>query len=557
MLPIKRRSLIQHVAAWSSGALVLARSAESKTPPVEFLHGVASGDPDHHSIVIWTRVSGSDEPVEVYWEVATNPDFKDIVVHGRTTTTRYRDHTVKALAAGLRAGSTYYYRFRANNQVSVTGRMRTLPKGQLDHLGLALVSCSNFAFGYFNPYDAIANDSDIDFVLHLGDYIYEYGRNGWGGDTASKLGREHEPPHEIVTLSDYRQRHAQYKTDLGSQAMHAAHPILLVWDDHESTNNPWLNGAQNHQEPSEGLWRDRRDAALRAYYEWMPLREPEIDEPREKLWRHFQFGTLATLTTLETRHTGRAKQIDYRDHIENIHTQTDAEWFKDEILAKPNRTMLSQEMESFLAIKVKESVEEQIPWRLIGNPVPIANMPVPNLAEHGIELPNQQAAVDSANPNLLWKGRFNLPFYLDTWDGYPWARERFYNLCAASGATDLIVLTGDSHSFWSNTLQDGAKRQMGVEIGTAGVSSPGDFIEQGFDPHTAARIDQIFAEEIEEVRWTDNLHQGYVKLRLSEKAIQTSYIAVSTVSEPAYKVLSIREERITKKGSSVGFVDAQ
>jgi alkaline phosphatase D len=287
----------------------------------------------------------------------------------------------------------------------------------------------------------------------------------------------------------------------------------------------------------------------------MPLREPEITEPREKLWRHFQFGNLATLTTLETRHTGRAKQIDYSDHIANIQSQTDADRFKDEILAEPNRTMLSKEMETFLAIKVKESVAGQIPWRLIGNPMPIANMPVPNLAEHGIKMPNQQAAVGGYTPDLLWKGRFNLPFYLDTWDGYPWARERFYNLCAASGATDLIVLTGDSHSFWSNTLQDGAKRQMGVEIGTAGVSSPGDFIEQGFDPDIAARIDQIFAEEIEEVRWTDNLHQGYVKLRLSQEEIQTSYVAVSSVVEPVYEVFSIREERITKKGSSVGFVD--
>ena len=176
-------------------------------------------------------------------------------------------------------------------------RTRTLPSGATESLGIALASCSNFAFGYFNAYRAIAEDESIDFVLHTGDYIYEYGADGWGAETAERLGRVHEPAHEIVSLADYRARHAQYKRDPDSQAMHATHPLMCCWDDHESTNNPWSGGAQNHQ-PEEGSWNERRDASVRAYYEWMPIREPEGGLRPIDFWRVYSFGDLATLVTL-------------------------------------------------------------------------------------------------------------------------------------------------------------------------------------------------------------------------------------------------------------------
>ena len=184
----------------------------------------------------------------------------------------------------------------------------------------------------------------------MGDYIYEYAATGWGAQTALALNRAHSPINEIVSLQDYRERHAQYKADPDSRRMHAAKPLLLVWDDHESANNPWVDGAQNHQPDEEGRWIDRRDSAIRAYYEWMPIREPNTGADRKAFWRSYQFGNLATLINLESRHTGRSKQIDYADHAHQITSEADAEAFLHDILGAPGRTMLSAHMLSLIHI---------------------------------------------------------------------------------------------------------------------------------------------------------------------------------------------------------------
>ena len=281
-----------------------------------FAHGVASGDPGTTSVVLWTRVSGSQGNVPVLWAVADNPDFRRPVATGSLTTNADRDYTAKAVATGLEPGKRYYYRFRASGTESPTGRTRTLPIGRVDKLVIAAVSCSNYPFGYFNAYEAVADDPEVDVVVHLGDYIYEYSEDGYGGEAGKRLGRIHDPRHEMVSLEDYRRRHAQYKTDRGSLAMHAMHPLIHTWDDHESTNNPWKDGAQNHQ-PEEGDWEARRARSLQAYYEWMPSREPSDRRPEER-WDHFKFGDLASLYTLESRHTARSEQINLADYREQM-----------------------------------------------------------------------------------------------------------------------------------------------------------------------------------------------------------------------------------------------
>jgi len=538
------------------GAMTLSWSGMLLTQQATevFRHGVASGDPDHRSVVLWSRVEPTPAAAIVTWEVAADPAFKHIVKIGEVSTDQHRDYTVKVLVDGLAPGKTYYYRFHANHQTSPTGRTRTLPVGKLDRLGLALASCSNYAFGFFNAYEVIANDSEVDFVLHLGDYIYEYGADGWGADVASRLGRVHFPAHETVTLQDYRQRHAQYKADPQSQAMHAAHPLLAVWDDHESANNPWQGGAQNHQPSSEGSWLDRKQASLRAYYEWMPIRELGPGGNREAYWRTYQFGDLATLVTLETRHTARAKQIDYADHIHAIQSVAQARRFEREVLGAPGRRMLSEQMERALHTSLKASINAGQPWRLIGNAIPMARTPVPDVSKvlgthsvNGTQVPGVQA-------DLVWKGRFNLPFYLDSWDGYPWAREQFYRLCQSAGADDLIVLTGDSHSFWANRLFDARGAPMGVELGTAGITSPGDFIESGYDPSTAAKLDNLFAEAIPEILWTDNMHQGYVRLVLRNSQARVGYVAVNTVLQKDFSHQEVRSETIVHRNGSVGYL---
>ena len=268
----------QAVLGVSSTLLLPAACSTTPTGPNDrsdavFAHGVASGDPDHSSVVIWTRVSGFPGPVDVDWYVATDRRLRNVVARGRYATNADRDHTVKVVAHGLQPGRDYYYQFEMNGATSRLGRTRTIPEGHLEQLVIAVVSCSNYPFGYFNAYEVIANDPQIDIVVHLGDYIYEYDENSYGGETGRRIGRIHEPRHETVALGDYRQRHAQYKSDLASLAMHARHPLVAIWDDHESANNPWMQGAENHQ-PEEGSWSTRRAASLKAYYEWMPARDP-------------------------------------------------------------------------------------------------------------------------------------------------------------------------------------------------------------------------------------------------------------------------------------------
>lgn len=541
-----RRAMIAGMGGVAAvAALPVPLSAQSAS---RFRHGVASGDPDSSSVVLWTRVSGEQGKVAVEWQLARDARFARVIRSGTAETGPERDHTVKVLAEGLPAGGRFWFRFRAGGEFSPVGRTRTLPVGHVPKLGIALASCSNYAFGFFNAYDAIARDPGVEYVLHTGDYIYEYGANEWGSAVAHKIGRVHEPANEIVSLSDYRTRHAQYKTDAGSRAMHAAHPLLCCWDDHESANNPWMGGAQNHQSDKEGDWAARRAASIQAYYEWMPIREPQPGRTRAEFWRGYSFGDLATLFTLETRHTGRAEQVDYLKLKDRIESLADARRVEAETIGAPGRTMLAPALEADLSAALARSVASKQPWRLIGNPMPIARTRVPDVVKLGI-IPDPFAGNGGADEAkiLAWKGKYDMPFYPDTWDGYEWARERLYKLSRDAGAGDLVFLTGDSHSFWANRLADASGRSAGVELGTAGISSPGDFVESGFGLETAARLDGAFAEHNPEVVWTDNLHQGYVRLDLAPTQAEAAFVAVDTVLTPVYRARTFKRFAIARR----------
>jgi alkaline phosphatase D len=539
---ITRRTTLAGLSA-AAAVAVLPREAAAANPL--FRHGVASGDPDATSVVLWTRIS-TGAALTVEWELAADAKFAQIVQRGTVQTGPERDYTVKAFAEGLSPGGRYYYRFRASGALSPVGQTRTLPTGKLDRLGIALASCSNYAFGFFNAYDAIARDPAVEFVLHTGDYIYEYGADGWGGDVAKKLGRVHQPANEIVSLSDYRTRHAQYKTDAGSQAMHAAKPFLACWDDHESANNPWTGGAQNHQPDKEGDWATRRAASIQAYFEWMPVREPGAGRTRMQFWRTYAFGDLATLSTLETRHTARAEQIDYLSYSKTIASHADARAMERDAIGAPGRRMIAPELEADLTAAWARSKQLGQPWRLIGNPMPIARTRVPDVVALGlIPDPAKQAKPSDDAQILAWKGKWNLPFYPDTWDGYEWARERLYTQARSAGVNDLVFLTGDSHSFWANRLADAAGKPTGIELGTAGITSPGDFIGSGFDPVTSAKLDRALEEHNPEVVWTDNLHQGYVRLVLARSGGQADFVAVDTVLTQRYRTRSVKRVAIS------------
>jgi alkaline phosphatase D len=560
LAPVSRRTTLTGLAATTFlAALPLRARAQDFPPSSTFRHGVASGDPADDSVVIWTRVT-APAAATVDWEVSVEADFAKILQQGSFETGPERDHTVKVLVEGLHPGASYFYRFRLGDAVSPHGRARTLPTGPLDRLGIALASCSNYAFGFFNAYDAIAKDPAIDFVLHTGDYIYEYGQDGWGGEVSRLLGREHQPAHEIVSLADYRTRHAQYKSDPGSRAMHAAHSLLACWDDHESANNPWTGGAQNHQPETEGDWAARRTASIQAYFEWMPVREPEWLEQkgrsRMQFWRGYSFGDLATLFTLETRHTGRAEQIDYMDFAKS---ETDAEDIGKKVeqaINEPGRAMLAPELEADLSATLRQSVTDGQPWRLIGSPMTIARTRVPDVVALGLlPDPADDPKASLERKALAWKGKWNLPFYPDTWDGYEWAREQLYKLSRDAGAEDLIFLAGDSHSFWANQLADTDGRPAGIELGTAGISSPGDFMASGFGAELSPKLDQAFMDHNEEIVWTDNMHQGYVRLELAHNGAETKFIAVDTVLSEQYRASVLREFSLSRERGSVFLKD--
>lgn len=554
---LNRRQALALLAA-AGATTACSQPTEHKTPDAAdtstpFRHGVASGDPLTDSVVIWTRVTTESGQETVAWEMAKDADFQNIIFSGETQANAAADHTVKVIVGGLEAGKTYFYRFALGEKQSITGRTKTLPAGSLEKLGIALASCSNYAFGFFNAYDAIAKDESIDFVLHTGDYIYEYGgEEGWGHETAKVIGRVHMPEHEIITLADYRMRHAQYKTDAGSIAMHAAHPMIACWDDHESANNPWKDGAQNHQPDTEGDWGVRRAAALQAYYEWQPIREPEAGKTRAEFWRSYAFGDLATLITLETRHTARGEQVDYGKYFDTIKTQEDRDSFMADVMNDPSRKMISEGMEDEIRNSFGASVASGQPWRLFGNASPIARMLVPDVLALGIDPSHQSGGgVPGAGADMFWKGKWNLPFYTDTWDGYPVAREELYDLCRGVGASDLVFLTGDSHSFWANSLFDEEGQPVGIELGTAGISSPGDFVESGWDEETSKRLDALFAEQLDEVEWTDNMHQGYVRVVMTPDELVGTFVGVDTVLKPEYKTLNLKTVRVIHKDGSL------
>jgi phosphodiesterase/alkaline phosphatase D-like protein len=554
-------------AALTSGLAIGAAScatAPKMTPYVAvseaatgvFSHGVASGDPAATSVVLWTRISPAEDGSRalVHWEIAGDETFAAIVGSGEATTGLSRDWTVKALADGLTPGATYYYRFRIGEAVSPVGRTKTLPEGAVDKARFAVMSCSNYPFGYFNVYDLVARQDDLDAVIHLGDYIYEYGRDGYGGDAGAALGRPHEPANECVTLSDYRLRHAQYKADPASRAMHARHPLIAIWDDHETSNDSWKGGAQNHDPESEGDWEARRRAALQAYYEWMPVREPDMTP--EAFFRSFSYGDLLTIAALETRLMARAQQFEYSDAISTLQTQEDIDRFKDQILWDETREMLGAAQIDYFDRTLRASVAAGQPWRLIANQVIMAKMISPDLTPHVTEedIAALEQQWDQARA-FVKSSTLGLPVNLDAWDGYPAARERFYDMVRDAGAKGMIVVTGDTHTWWANDLVDRSGGHMGVELGAHSVTSPSPYRNEFLDGK-GAEYALLTNRENKDIRFISGEYHGFIDLTITREAARAEYTAVDTIESGNYNAFTRAAFDVAKMGDSAQFVDA-
>jgi alkaline phosphatase D len=429
---------------WSAAASSLLLPAAGPQPqslagqPSKFFqHGVASGDPLTDRVILWTRVTppdGSARPVDVRWQIAADPALSRPIRSGSTVTTGDRDFTVKVDTAGLSPGTPYFFAFEAFGERSGTGRTKTLPASTVNTVRLAVVSCANYPAGFFNAYACIANRPELDAVVHLGDYIYEF-ENGRFGDGAP-LGRVPQPTTEAVTLADYRLRYATYRTDPDLQRVHAQHPFIVVWDDHELANNAWSDGAANHNpERGEGDWATRRAAAWRAYLEWMPVREPGGTGIR--LYRDFKFGSLVDLIMLDTRSL-RDRQVDADDLTG---------------LTAERRTLLGLDQEQWLLGRLRASQKADTRWRLIGQQVMFSSI-----------VPSGRSV---QNP--------------DTWDGYQGARNRVLQAFEQDKIRDVAFLTGDVHSSWAfDVPRDPWKTyspatgtgSLAVELIAPAVSSP-------------------------------------------------------------------------------------
>ena len=530
---------------------------------LDFDHGVASGDPLADRVVLWThaKVRGSDEPVELEWEVAEDNAFARVVARGRVVASAASGHTAKVDATGLAAGRDYFYRFRRGRDVSPVGLTRTLPAADVAEVRFAVMSCTNYPAGFFNVYAEVAR-SDAQYAIHLGDYIYEYEAGGYASADAERLGRVVDPANELKTLDDYRRRHAQYKRDPDSKVLHARLPLIAVWDDHEIANDAWTDGAENHDPAAEGAWAARKAAALQAYHEWMPIRG---GADRARIWRRFDFGRLVSLHMLDTRLFGRERQLSLTAlaGLEGEAAQAQAL----AAFASPTRQLLGAEQFAWLQQQMAQS---DAAWQVLGQQVLMARMEFPasilaalNPESLGSPEAQQQAlvAIESyltakATPPAqrtpeqaaLTDPAANplLGYNLDAWDGYPAAREALL-MAARTLGKRLVSLAGDTHNAWHadltlKGLADPALAgvKVGEEFATASVSSPG--LETYLAALPPQQVKGIFEAVVDDLNWMDPSRRGFLRMRFGADRADGQWIFVDTIASRSYSA-SVGHER--------------
>lgn len=546
---IQRRDFIRGIGALSVAAVAVPVHAVAA--PFSFQHGVASGDPLTDRVVIWTRVTTpQNNPVAVIWEVAQDEDFRRVLRRGRVLATAAQDHTVKVDVAGLPADARLWYRFSIGQTVSPVGRTRTLPAGRLERLDLAVFSCANYPAGYFHAYREAAKLDDVFASVHLGDYLYEYPRGGYASRDAATLGREVDPAGELLVLSDYRQRYAQYRTDPDLQALHARMPMIAVWDDHEIANDTWKAGAENHDPATEGDFFARRAAAVQAYHEWMPTRVTNPARP-ERIYRSFTFGDLVSLHMLDTRIIARDRQLEYANFFGA--SGFDAAAFA-AAMGNPARQLLGTEQSTWLGAQVAASTAR---WQVLGQQVLMGRMNIPAPIVLGqISFSAYSALLQKAalHPELLTTAEQAvlaqpaIPYNLDAWDGYAVARETLLGTMRALDR-NLVVLSGDTHNAWANDLLDFAGRRVGVEFATPGVSSPG--LEEYFPLENPLAVAAGLTQIIGPLQYANTADRGFMVVTATQTECTARWIYVSTVKStgyvrvdgPAWKTLPGAEHR--------------
>jgi alkaline phosphatase D len=530
---MKRRQAIKITSVGAIGLSASISSSCSKNT-YSFNHGVASGDPLEDRVILWTRVTPQQAgPVEVILEVSENKNFSKVAYSKKLHTSSLSDYTIKydfLAKQYCNSDNGFFYRFRAGNSVSETGRSKTFSKN-IKSAKIAIFSCSNFPAGYFNAYQAAAEKNDLDLWLHLGDYLYEYPMGGYATENAEKLGRAPIPIHEMITLSDYRQRHAQYKLDQGSIALHKHAPLIAVWDDHEFSNDAWKRGAENHSEDgSEGDFYSRRSAAIKAYYEWMPIRE---QQNKRKIFRDFKIGKLMHLIMLDTRQFGRDKQIQPKDYLSKSGFNQ-AKFYND--LNSEYRELLGAEQFSWIEDKILNS---NAAWTIFGQQVLMTKLKFPDISK----LIKAEEIPDFLKPYLKLLG-LGIPSNLDAWDGYPAARNKLYKLMK-NAKKKFISLAGDTHNSWVSELENQSGEKVGIELGAPSVTSPGITDVLNLDENNF--VDSIVKLN-KELQWMNPSNRGYLFLDCTDSKIIASFNFIKELENINSEISSSQSFLIHREG---------
>lgn len=424
-------------AASASAAFAGATVVE----PGAWPQGVASGDPRPDSVVIWTRIDpafvGGAE-VDVRWQVATDAAFSSVLADGTVRTGADRDHTVKARAAGLPSGTTVYYRFACNGIVGPTGRSRTAPAAgaSVDRLRLGVVSCQDWGSGYYSAYRAMLREN-LDAVMHLGDYIYESG-SSFLSVRADVLPRPR-------TVEQFWAKYRLYRSDTHLQAIHASLPFIVVWDDHEIEND-----CDRTTDPA------LLDAGHRAWFDYQPVMADGPSDDARRIYRSLRWGSLAEMIMLDSRQYRDAPPGAPGDPQSIVNSTV---WPGTEIMSE-TRTMLGTAQRDWVVDRLGTDAQ----WKVLGNPVMMSPLRLIDLDEPWIR-------------QIFPAAQRNAGIYLnaDQWDGFQTDRRRVLGHVEANGISDVVVLTGDIHTYWAselaNDFDDPAARSVAAEFVCGSVTS--------------------------------------------------------------------------------------
>lgn len=474
-----------------------------------FKHGVASGDPLADRVVIWTRVTAKEtKQVAVTWEMSRHANFRTLVSHGVTSAEAENDFTVHVDVDELAPNTHYYYRFSALGETSPQAQTKTLPADGAKHVRFAQVSCAKYNAGFFNAYRCIAERPGLDFLLHLGDYIYEASNTPPASQTpGADIGRPFDPLHECKTLDDYRRRYAQYHLDPDVQAMHHALPLIATWDDHEFADGAWREGATEHKPERDGTWAQRKANAMRAHYEWLPVRLADPAD-QSRVYRKIALGGLADLMLIDTR-TRRDEPIG------------------GEKMNDLARSALGKEQREWLLGEMQNS---KAAWKILGNPSILATTWAADLPK---EIKDDMVKVKLIDTDG------NGPDY-DQWDGYPVERAMLLNFWREKKIQNVVVLSGDIHLGMAIELKQNAldadEAAVAVEFVNPSLTSQNLDEKMGWVPRTGSlEIEKILMEALPHIRWCDMDSHGYNVVDITPERVQVAWWLLDTVLKRSNK----------------------